>query len=114
MLCSIPPVYHDPASHDFQVFSRENLTAQQKKDPEIYCLFNKALSENEIYPVGYDFLNEVPIRKWKPADVLPDADWTVKHHIILPKSFGQEVLSLAHENPLSGHLGCTKTYYKLL
>ena len=35
--------------HDFQVFSRENLIAQQKKDPDIDSLFNKALSEDEIF-----------------------------------------------------------------
>ena len=46
-------------SHDFQVFSRENLIAQQRKDSEIYSLFNKALSEEEIFtvPVGYYFQN---------------------------------------------------------
>ena len=32
--------------YDFQVFSRENLIAEQKKDSEIYGLFNKALSED--------------------------------------------------------------------
>ena len=37
-------------SHDLQVFTRENLNliSQQKKDPEIYGLFNKALSEDEV------------------------------------------------------------------
>ena len=54
------------------------------------------------------------MRKWRLADVPADADWSVKHQIFLPKSFRTEVLSLAHENPLSCHLGVTKTYYKLL
>ena len=54
------------------------------------------------------------MRKWRPADVPADEDWSLKHQIVLPKSFRTEVLSLAHENPLSGHLGVTKTYYKLL
>ena len=57
--------YSDPSkdydfnetSHDFQVFSRENLIAQLKNDSEIYSLFNKALSWDEIFtvPVGYYF-----------------------------------------------------------
>ena len=103
-------------SHYFQVFSRENLIAQQKKDSEIYSIFNKALSEDEIFtvPVGYYFRNGVIMRKWRPADVPAVADWSVKHQIVLPKSFRTEVLSLAHENPLSGHLVVTKTCYKLL
>ena len=54
------------------------------------------------------------MHKWRPADVPADADWSVKHQIVLPKSFRTEVLSLTHENPLCGHVGVTKTYYKLL
>ena len=53
------------------------------------------------------------MRKWRPADVPADADLSVKQ-IVLPKGFRTEVLSLAHENPLSGHFGVTKTYYELL
>ena len=90
--------------------------AQQKKDSEVYSLYNKALSEDEIFtvPVGYYFRNGVLMRKWRPADVPANADWSVKHQIVLPKSFRTEVLSLTHENLLSGHYGVTKTYYKLL
>ena len=100
-------------SHDFQVFSRENVIAQQT---EIYSLFNKALSEDKIFTVsvGYYFRNGVLMRKWRPADNPADEDWSVKHQIVLPKGFRTEVLSLAHENPLPGHLDITKTYYKLL
>ena len=78
-------------SHDFQVFSRENLIAQQKKHPEIYSLLNKTLSQDEIFtvPVVYYFRNGVLMRKWRPADVPADADWSVKHQIVLQKIFGQ-------------------------
>ena len=101
----------------FKFFSRENLIAQQKKDSEIYSHFNKALSEDQIFtvPVGYYFRNGVLMCKWRPADVQADADWSVKHQIVLPKSFQIEVLSfLSRENHLSGHLGVTKAFYKLL
>ena len=74
------------------------------------------MSEDESFtvPVGYYFRNGVLISKWRPADVPADADWSVKYQIVLQKSCWTEVLSLAHENPLSGHLGITKTYYELL
>ena len=67
--------------HNFQVFSRENSIAQQKKDSKIFSLFNKALSDDEIctVPVGYYFRNGVLMRKWRPADVQADEDWCVKH-----------------------------------
>ena len=32
----------------------------------------------------------------------------------VPKSYRQEILSLAHETPLAGHLGVSKTYNKIL
>ena len=77
--------YHsNEASLDFQVFSRENLIAQQKKDYPIYSLCNKALSEVEFFtiPVGYYLRNRVLMRKWRPADIQTGADWTVKHQIV--------------------------------
>ena len=67
-----------------------------------------------VLSVGYYFRNGVLMRKWRPVDVPADADWSVKHQIVLPKGFRTEVLSLAHENPLSDRLSVTKTYYKLL
>ena len=73
-------------SQDRQVFSLENLNAQQKKDPEIYSLSDKALPEEDIFtvPVGNYFKNGVLMCKWRPE-------------IVLSKSFRTEVLSLAHE-----------------
>ena len=54
------------------------------------------------------------MRKFRPPDVPADADWAIQHQIVLPKSYRNEVLSIAHETPLSGHLGVKKTYNKLL
>ena len=70
--------FHE-TSDDFQVFPRENLIAQQRKDSEIYSPFIKALSEDEIFTVRvrYYFRNGVLMRKWRPADVPADADWSV-------------------------------------
>ena len=57
--------------------------AQHKKDSEI-SLFNKVLSEHKIFtvPVGYYFRNGILMRKWRPADVPADADWSVKQQIV--------------------------------
>ena len=33
---------------------------------------------------------------------------------MVPKIYGSEILSLAHETTISGHLGVNKTYYKIL
>ena len=81
-------------------FSLVRIYLLSKGKTEIYGLFNKALSEDEIFsvPVGYYFRNG-EMYKWRPADVPADADWFVKHQIVLPKGFRTEVLSSAHENP---------------
>ena len=54
------------------------------------------------------------MRKWRPPDVPSDVEWAVKHQVVLPKSYRNGVLSMAHETPLAGHLGVSKTYNKIL
>ena len=61
--------------------------------------------------ICYYLKNGVLIRKFRPPDVPADADWAIQHQIVLPKSYRNEVLSIAHETPLSGHLGVKKTSY---
>ena len=34
--------------------------------------------------------------------------------IVVPRAFCFEILNLAHEAPMSGHLGINKTYHKIL
>ena len=54
------------------------------------------------------------MRKWRPPDVSIEDEWAVKHQIVLLKSYRQEILSMAHETPLSGHMGVNKTWQKIL
>ena len=54
------------------------------------------------------------MRKWRPPDVPAEDEWAVKYQIVVPKSHRQEILSLAHETPLAGHMGINKTYEKIL
>jgi len=43
-----------------------------------------------------------------------DAEWTVKYQVVVPTSYRNDILSMAHETPLSGHLGVKKTLHKIL
>ena len=52
--------------------------------------------------------------KWRPFDVPADDEWAVYHQIVVPKSYHHEILSIAHESPMSGHLGINKTYHKII
>ena len=54
------------------------------------------------------------MRKWRSPEVPADDEWAVNHQIVVPKIYRSEILSLAHETPMSGHLGVNKTYHKIL
>ena len=66
----------------------------------------KEVSRNPVY---HFTKNGVLVINWRPINVQVEDDWTVKHQIVVPKSCRQEILSVAHETPLAGHLGVTKT-----
>ena len=52
------------------------------------------------------------MRKWR-SPFIP-AEWAVRHEIVVSKTYRSYILSLAHEMPMSGHLGVNKTYHKIL
>ena len=54
------------------------------------------------------------MRKWRSLEVPVDDEWAVNHQIVVPKIYRSEILSLAHETPLSGHVGVNNTYHKIL
>ena len=96
--------------------SRSQLCKEQHSDPEISPLFDRALDESEMsqVPVCYYLKNDILMRKWRPPDVSADDEWTVNHQIVVPRAYRPEILNLAHETPMSGHLGVNKTYHKIL
>ena len=65
-------------------------------------------------PVCYFIKDGVLMRKWRPSDVSADEEWSSRYQIIVPKPYRSEILSLAHDTPLSGHLGINKTFQKIL
>ena len=99
-----------------QDLSTKTLILEQQKDSTLSSLFQNMVSEDEIpsVPCCYYKKNGVLMRKWRPPDVPSDAEWAVKHQVVLPKSYRNGVLSMAHETPLACHLGVSKTYNKIL
>ena len=95
--------------------SFSNLIKEQQNDPEISALYHKASNEIDAAggPVCYFIQNGVLMRKWRPPDVSVDDEWAFRYQIIVPKPYQSEILSLAHDTPLSGHLGINKTLQKI-
>ena len=100
--------------HD--LVSRSQLCKEQHNDPEILPLLERALDEKEIDQVPFCFYvkNGILMRKWHPPDVSAEDEWTVNHQIVVPRVYRPEILNLAHDTPMSGHLGINKTYHKIL
>ena len=113
MSCHSSPRSNDQG-HD--TLSKSQLIQEQQTDPEISKLFFRALPEDEIsqVPICYYIKNGMLMRKWRPFDVPADDEWAVYHQIVVPKSYRHEILSIAHESPMSGHLGINKTYHKII
>ena len=113
MSCHSSPRSNDQG-HD--MLSKSQLIQEQQTDPEISKLIFRALPEDEIsqVPICYYIKNGILMRKWRPFDVPADDKWAVYHQIVVPKSYRHEILSIAHESPMSGHLGINKTYHKII
>ena len=94
----------------------KHLIECQQSDPELMPLLQDALCESEAakVPTCFYMRSGVLMRKWRPPTVSPDEEWQVSHQIVVPKCYREDVLSLAHELPLAGHLGIKKTYQKVL
>ena len=64
--------------------------------------------------VCYYVENGVLMRKWQPLHSGQNEGWRVVNQIVVPEQCRQEILHLAHEAPMVGHLGINKTYQKIL
>ena len=101
----LSPSISNDQGHD--QLSRSQLRTEQHSDPEISPLFERALDENKIFqvPVCYYVKNDILMRKWR----LPDVSAEYDHQIVVPRIYRSEILTLAHEILMSGHLGVNKT-----
>lgn len=90
--------------------SRDQLIVEQKRDQSLSPLFEAVVLEDEIgnMSTGY-FVKDVLARKWTPPQASKQDDWSVVTQIVVPQALRHEILLLAHDNPLAGHLGVNKT-----
>ena len=95
---------------------REQLIHEQRRDAELTQLAREAVSEGEMtkHAHCYHTKSGILMRKWRPPEAPASEEWQIVHQIVLPKSCRNEVMSLAHESPMAGHLGINKTYHKVL
>ena len=96
--------------------TKSKLIEEQKKDPKLTEFIHRSLppQEAEKVPVCFYEENGILMRKYRPPDVSAEDDWTVVHQIVVPQVYHTEVISLAHDHPMAGHLGISKTHDRIL
>ena len=95
--------------------SRERLIAEQEKDSELATFYSQALHQEEAkkVPTCYILQDDILMRKWRPLDTPAEEAWNVVYQIMVPKKYRQDIISLAHDSLMAGHLGVTKMYNKI-
>ncbi|XP_072348726.1 uncharacterized protein [Scyliorhinus torazame] len=97
------------------IFSSGKLAELQQKDVEIKRIYQKAYTEeeSESIPQCYYRKSDVLMRKLRPVLMQADEKWAEVHQVVLPVGYRKEVLRVAHEVPVGGHLGIRKTQAKI-
>ena len=103
-------------SESKSVISIQNLIEEQSNDKELLDLFKIALTpvEAEKVSVGYLINYNILIRKWSPTECENSGKGETVYQIVVPTVHRREVLELAHDLPMSGHLGVRKTHNRVL
>ena len=98
------------------VISRQNLIEEQNNDKELLDLFKIALTpvKAEKVSVGYLIKDNILMRKWSPTECDNSEKGKTVYQIVVPTVHRREVLELAHDLPMSGHLGVHKTHNRVL
>ncbi|KAM7406893.1 hypothetical protein PAMA_002878 [Pampus argenteus] len=116
---SVPPLSpHSPleVSGTKLSMSREHLIIEQQRDPTLVSLFAAVGSDDKAGggSPSYFLKDGVLMRRWVPPRIDSQDDWGIVNQVVVPQRFQPEVLKLAHDNLLAGHLGVNKTYDRVL
>ncbi|WP_435316564.1 integrase zinc binding domain-containing protein, partial [Klebsiella pneumoniae] len=97
-------------------FNRQNLIIAQQNDKELHRFFSNLSSLEEMNDLSecYFLSSGVLMRKWRPPEVPAQDEWRVFYQIVVPSELRSTILKYAHESPMAGHLGISKTKEKIL
>ncbi|XP_063598689.1 uncharacterized protein LOC134775159 [Penaeus indicus] len=92
--------------------TRDMLIDAQRKDKEL-CKYFSLVDDSQPLDSMYYLNSGVLMRKYRPVDVPATDTFTEIHQVVVPFPYRQDVISLAHDIN-GGHLGVSKTYFKIL
>lgn len=90
--------------------NKEMLVKAQQNDPSPSSCFSVADKNGFKTQVTYLVENGVLMRSWSQDS----GDLHRINQVVVPKDYRPQILSLAHDASLAGHLGVTKTYHRVL
>lgn len=96
--------------------SREELKHEQGKDTILSSLFGEPVSEDEGTTVSCGhFVNDgVLMRKWTSPKMSCQDDWSSVFQVVVPSAYHPDILHLAHDRCLAGHMGVRKILDRVL
>ena len=68
-----------------------------------------SLEELDDHGICYYLKNGLLMRKYRPPEASADEAWRIILQIVFPQRYRTEVISMAHDIRLAGHLGVNKT-----
>ncbi len=91
--------------------SQEQVILEQKQDPTLSPMFEDEEPDETLSNLasGYFISDEVLMRKWTDSKMSSLDDWTSVFQVVVPEVYRSDILYLAHDHCLSGHLGIRKT-----
>ena len=97
------------------IITRQTLVHEQTQDSELADLHRRVLSEDEADKVSTCFVkqNDLLIRNFRPPDIPANHEWAEIYQIVVPQIYRKDIMSIAHEKPMGGHLGVTKTFNRI-
>ncbi len=107
--CSVP-VELGPNDESLKMsVDREHLIREQKTDPTLTSCLSRVNQQTPDKSVFYFLDDGVLMRCWSPSFTHESV-----RQIVAPQLFRLQVLTLAHDHCLFGHLGISKTYQRIL
>lgn len=95
--------------------TKEEFIKAQQNDKILQNCLSSVLSDEEAKRQNVANLmdHELLVCYWR-REASGDGDWSAACQFVVPMAYRAQVLYLAHDNLWGGHLGVTKTYYRVL
>ena len=96
--------------------NKAKIIIDQQSDDTLKQCYNDLVPFEELddHGICYYLKDGLLMRKYRPSEARADEAWRIINQIVLPQCYRTEVISMAHDIPLAGHLGVNKTNERIL